>query len=136
MKSPSLCLLLATLSLFTVGCDGSPAPAPGGTGGMLKFGDQVTSDIVITIHRKNGGSYESIGFGATQTDGTFVLYKPGAAAPLFLEPGDYSCTLESVGPPVRLPKEYLEPARSPMTFTWTEETETLDLTAPQKILSP
>lgn len=136
MKFPSFCALMASLCMLVIGCESSPAPATGGTSGTLKFGDQVTSDIVITIHKKSNGAFEPIGFGTTQSDGTFELYKPGAAEPLYLEPGDYCGTLESVGPPVRLPKEYLTPARSPMTFTWTNESETLELTAPQQILVP
>ena len=135
MDSQYLRAVMATCFLVLFGCDNSPAPAIGGTSGTLKFGDQVTSDIVITIHRKTG-AVEALGFGTTQSDGLFVLYKPGAAEPLFLDPGDYCCTLESVGPLVRIPKEYLDPKRSPMTFTWTEDSDTLDLTAPEQILKP
>ncbi|MBL8810586.1 MAG: hypothetical protein JNM43_10450 [Planctomycetaceae bacterium] len=119
-----------------LGCDSGPAPAAGGTSGTLKFGDAVTSDIVITVHRANGASLEVVGFGTTQPDGSFVLYKPGAGEPLFLEPGSYSCTLESVGPPLKLPKEYLEASRSPLKIEWTADLKSLDLTAPAKILSP
>jgi hypothetical protein len=122
--------------IASAGCDSSPPPAKGGTAGTLKFGDQVTSDIVVTIHKSSGASFESIGFGTTQPDGTFVLYKPGAIEPLYLEPGDYCCTLESIGPPIRLPKEYQTPANSPMKVTWPSNTETLELSAPQKILAP
>lgn len=136
MKFPCFCALMASFSVLVVGCDRSPAPAAGGTSGTLKFGDQVTSDIMITIHRKSNGAFESIGFGTTQSDGTFVLYKPGAAEPLYLAPGDYCGTLESVGPPVRLPQEYLDPSQSPMTFAWALESDTLNLNAPQMILMP
>lgn len=103
---------------------------------MLKFGDAVTSDIVITVQKANGTSFEVVGFGTTQQDGSFVLYKPGAVEPLFLETGTYACTLESVGPPLKLPKEYLEASRSPLKVEWTADSRSLDLNAPAEFLSP
>ncbi|MFO0978767.1 MAG: hypothetical protein U0996_20335 [Planctomycetaceae bacterium] len=127
--------ILFAVSLL-LGCDSGPSPAKGGTHGTLKFGDAVTSEIVVTVQKANGTSFEVVGFGTTQPDGSFVLYKPGASEPLFLEPGKYSCTLESVGPPVKLPKEFLDASRSPLTVEWTADSKALDLTAPAKILSP
>lgn len=136
MNGRLLYVLISAYLANMVGCDNAPSAAVGGTSGTLKFEDQVTSDIVITIHRLNGTSVESIGFGTTQIDGSFALYKPGAAEPLFLEPGEYSCTLESVGPSIKLPKDYMTASRSPLKFTWTSEMKSVELIAPKKLLAP
>lgn len=136
MNDRLLYLVICTLFANLAGCDNAPSAAVGGTTGTLKFEDQVTSDIVITIHRLNGTSVESIGFGTTQNDGSFALYRPGAAAPLFLEPGEYRCTLESVSPSIKLPKDYMTASRSPLKFTWTSEMKSVDLIAPKKLLEP
>lgn len=136
MKRHCLFLEFFLVASILLGCDSGPSPAAGGTPGTLKFGDAVTSDVVITVQKANGSSFEVVGFGTTQQDGSFVLYKPGAVEPLFLEPGSYSCTLESVGPPLKLPKEYLEATRSPLKYEWTADSKSLDLNAPAEFLSP
>lgn len=136
MKRHCLFLEFFLVASILLGCDSGPGPAAGGTPGTLKFGDAVTSDVVITVQKANGSSFEVVGFGTTQQDGSFVLYKPGAVEPLFLEPGSYSCTLESVGPPLKLPKEYLEATRSPLKIEWTADSKSLDLKAPAEFLFP
>ena len=94
--------LIAVSLHCLVGCGSATVPALGGTSGSLRFGAAVTSDIVVTVHQQNGGEFSVIGFGTTIQDGSFVLYKPGATEPLWLVPGEYAFTLESIGPPVQL----------------------------------
>ena len=129
-----LTVLLFSVSLLT-GCSDAPAPATGGTPGTLTFGDGVTSDINITVHRNSAGSFQSVGFGLTDVDGKFILYQTGATGPLWLEPGDYVFTLESVGPSIKFPKEYLSPQLTPLTLNWTTDSKSADLSVPQKLLN-
>jgi hypothetical protein len=94
----------------------------------------VTSDINITVHRSSAGSFHPIGFGLTDVEGKFILYQTGAAGPLWLEPGDYVFTLESVGPAIAFPKEYLRPQSTPLKLSWTADSKSADLTLSQKLL--
>ncbi len=119
-----------------LGCDSATVPAKGGTSGTLKFGADVTSDIVVTVHQSIGGQFSPVGFGTTIQDGSFILYNAGATEPFWLEPSDYVFTLESIGPPVRFPKEYLSPKTTPLKVTWTAEMKSVDLEAPQKLIAP
>ena len=129
-----LTIFLFSVSLLT-GCSDAPALATGGTPGTLTFGDGVTSDINITVHRDSAGSFQPIGFGLTDVDGKFILYQTGAAGPLWLEPGDHVFTLESVGPSIKFPKEYLSPQSTPLKLNWTAESKSADLSVPQKLLN-
>jgi hypothetical protein len=135
MRQPKLILavFLFTVSLLS-GCSDAPAPATGGTPGTLTFGDGVTSDINITVHRSSAGSFHPIGFGLTDVEGKFILYQTGAAGPLWLDPGDYVFTLESVGPAIAFPKEYLRPQSTPLKLSWTADSKSADLTLSQKLL--
>lgn len=126
-----LAFILTSLS----GCSGSTQSAAGGTAGKLSFGDEVSSDIRITVCKKLAGKFQTIGFGNTAPDGSFVLYKHGANEPLWLEPGDYSFTLESVGPPVEFPVAYVDPETSPLRVAWTSELQTLELNAPEELMT-
>ena len=127
-----LAIFLFAISLLN-GCSNAPAPAAGGTPGTLTFGDGVTSDINITVHQNSAGSFQPIGFGLTDIEGRFILYQTGAAGPLWLEPGDYVFTLESVGPSIVFPKEYLSPQTTPLQLSWTADSNSADLTVPQKL---
>lgn len=126
-------IFLFTVSLFA-GCSDAPAPTTGGTPGTLAFGDGVTSDINIAVHRSSAGSFQPIGFGLTDIEGKFILYQTGAAGPLWLKPGDYVFTLESVGPSIAFPKEYLSPQTTPLKLSWTASSKSADLKVSQKLL--
>lgn len=132
-SSDILSIFLITVSLLS-GCSDAPVPATGGTPGTLTFGDGVTSDINLTVHRNSAGSFQPIGFGLTDVEGKFILYQTGAAGPLWLEPGDYVFTLESVGPSIAFPKEYLSPQTTPLKLNWTADSKSADLTISQKLL--
>jgi len=130
-------LFNALLSLlYIIGCSGSPAPAKGGTPGTLTFADGVTSDINVTVNQAIDGGFQQTGFGTTGLEGAFVLYQMGAAGPLWLEPGDYVFTLESIGPPITFPKEDRSPQTTPLKITWNADSKSVDLTVPQKMLRP
>jgi hypothetical protein len=129
---------ILSVFLFTVlllsGCSDASAPATGGTPGTLTFADGVTSDINITVHRNSAGRFQPVGFGLTDVEGKFILYQTGAVGPLWLEPGDYVFTLESVGPSIAFPKEYINPQSTPLKLDWTADSTSADLKVSQKLL--
>jgi hypothetical protein len=112
------------------GC-GGPKPVTGGTPGMLTYRGKLPSDIRVTIHRVDGTASEPIGFGVTANDGTFQLVTNEARGPLRLSPGEYLCTLESVGSPIRIPREYTKPGSTPLKVSWSAADKSLDLDVPE-----
>jgi len=104
------CLLLS----LCMGCSGQPAPVLGGTAGKLLLGAETSSEIMIHIGRRNENDTTELGFGVTDDHGEFNLLLPGATGPLVLEKGEYIVWLESIGPPVQLPKDCQIAARSPL----------------------
>lgn len=121
---------LAVLSLTTLivsGCGSSSAT--GGTRGTLRIDGLVLSEIQLTVHRMDGNSTEPIGFGLTMADGTFELLQPGAVGPLWLAPGEYRITLESIGPPIAIPREYTLAETTPLKASWTANDDVLKLEA-------
>jgi hypothetical protein len=104
------------LTLFLAGC--GPQPVTGGTGGTLRFGGTPMSEVQITVHQPAGAGWEAIGFGVATTDGSFELVTSGAAGPLVLAPGNYRCTLESVGAPLAIDPQYAQAATTPLEIAW------------------
>ena len=126
-----LALMLAPvfgLPAVLSGCGGPSVQ--GGTGGVLTCGTERVSDVQITLYRNTGSGFESVGFAQTGPEGVFQLLKPGATGPLWLPDGEYVCTLESTGAPVRFPKEFTSPGTSPLKVSWKEGTESLTLAGP------
>ena len=127
-------LALSAVVAMLVGCGGGASPAKGGTPGTLTFGSNVSSDIRVTLHRSAAGGFEVLGFANTAADGTFVLYNSGATEPLWLEPGDYAFTLETIGPPVEFPKEFTRPESTPLKVKWESDMSSIRLDAPPELL--
>ena len=111
-------LLFVIVLFVATGCSGSARPVTGGTAGELHAGDDPLGDIQVTVHQIEGTSFEAIGFAATRADGSFELVTPGAQGPLRLTPGEYCCTLESVGAPIVIPKDYTKAETTPLKVTW------------------
>ena len=131
MFDQSLRLRLAVLVACAFGLAGcGPKPITGGTPGTLAFEGKPVSDIRVTVHRRHGGQSEPIGFAVTANDGTFALVTNEARGPLRLTPGDYCFTLESVGPPVRIDKEYTKPDSTPLKVSWSAADTSLTLDVP------
>jgi hypothetical protein len=60
------------------------------------------------------------------------LVREKAAGPLWLEPGEYSFTLESNGSvPFAWPAEYQDPSRTPLKRDWTTADRILELDVPE-----
>jgi hypothetical protein len=120
--------ICALLAAFSTGC--GVRPVTGGTPGVLRYRDKLFSDIQVTVHRVENGSTEQIGFGVTAADGTFQLVTNGARGALRLSPGEYRCTLESVGVPLRIPKPYAHVDTTPLKVSWSASDKGLHLEVP------
>ncbi len=118
-------LILAAASAMP-GCGGAH-PVVGGTRGVLRMGDELTSDIQVTVHQVDGDATRPVGFGVTALDGSFELVTNGAHGPLWLSPGEYRFTLESAGSPVPLPTEFARPESTPLAVAWSTDDCDLDL---------
>lgn len=112
-----LLLILASGSLVTTGC--GPRSVKGGTQGILIVNDEAWPDLQLTVHQWEENSGEIIGFAVTKGDGSFELLLNGAEGPLWLTPGDYRFTLETVGPPMKIPKIFTQPETTPLKINWT-----------------
>ena len=119
--------LAACVALLS-GC--GQRPDTGGTPGILTYHGKLPSDICVTVHRVEGSATEPIGFGVTANDGTFHLVTNAARGPLRLSPGEYRCTLESAGSPIRISKEYTKANSTPLKISWSADDTSLDLDVP------
>lgn len=119
--------ILAALLLLSTGCSDTPASAVGGTAGKLLLGSETTREIMVHIGRRTGNTTAELGFGVTDDAGEFQLLLPGAHGPLHLPPGEYVVWLESIGPPVRLPKDCMSPERSTLKLTCSDPARLPDL---------
>ena len=128
-------LIIFRLILVSVlfGCSESTV-SKDGSAGTLTFGTQTLGDICVVVHKKDGAAFQQLGFGTTDGSGNFFLLKTVGEEALILEPGDYSFTLEPVGPQIAFPANYLQPEKSPLMTTWTADMTSLDLNAPQELL--
>jgi hypothetical protein len=122
--------LLPIFVLALSGCDGA-RPMTGGTQGHLHSGAESLSEIQVTVHQFDAGVFKPIGFGVPGADGAFRLLANGASGPLFLPPGEYRCTLESIGAPVEIPREYWKAETSPLKIMWSGSDQRLDIDIPQ-----
>jgi hypothetical protein len=116
---------LTVLPIYIVGC--GPKPVTGGTEGVLRIDGQTVSDLQVNLFRSNGGAFELAGFGVTRDDGWFSLVQPGAVGPLILPPGEYLCTIESAGAPIRLLKEWGKPETTKIKIDWKSSDRHIDL---------
>jgi hypothetical protein len=124
-------LVCSPFVLVLAGC--GPEPVTGGTPGTLRDAFQPLAEIQVTVHRQEASAWQPIGTAVTAVDGTFELVTNGAQGPLLLEPGEYSCTLESVGSPLRLPLEYTKAETTPLKVPWSTSDSNLNLNLQTKL---
>ena len=122
-------MLVMLLVLAAAGCGGVESVA-GGTRGTLLADGAPLSEIQITVHHVDGSTTQPVGFGVTAFDGSFELFANGAQGPLWLEPGEYRCTLESVGAPLQIRQEYTQPETTPLKVSWSQTDQSLKLEIP------
>ncbi len=128
-------IILGVLLACIAGCQQRSAEITGGTPGTLRFGSQTIGDLVVVLHRGSGTTFEQVGFGRTNAAGEFQLVVQGKEEPLQLPPGDYVVTLESLGPPIAFPKEYVLADKAVLKVSWTDASSQLDLQAPESLLA-
>jgi hypothetical protein len=86
-------------------------------------------DVRVDVYA--AGAWEPIGFGITRDGGSFELYQTNARGALELTPGEYSFTLESVGPePLALRPELRDVQRTPLRKHWAGTEPLLELALP------
>ena len=124
--SEPIVLFLIVLMASMVGCGGA-RPVTGGTEGRLRVGSDRLSEIQVTV--------KPIGFGIPGSDGVFRLVTNGATGALRLTPGEYRCTLESIGAPVVIPSEFAQAETTPLKVTWPTGDLKLDLDIPSTMLA-
>jgi hypothetical protein len=120
-------LALVLIAAALPGC--GVRPVTGGTKGVLRYGGKLLGDIQVTVHQVDGNSTQPIGFGVTANDGSFRLVKNNASGALWLSAGEYRCTLESAGAPIRVAKVYTKADTTPLKITWSASDKSLDLDA-------
>jgi hypothetical protein len=125
--------VLAVVILAAAGC--GARPVEGGTPGVLRAGSEPLAEIQVTVHQSENEAsrWEPIGFADTAADGTFRLLLRQATGPLQLPAGTYRFTLESVGSPIRIPKELTRADTTPLQVSWSGEEPVLTLDLPQKL---
>lgn len=123
-------ILLAALCLvFCGGCSSQPSSVEGGTSGTLVAGDYPVPDFEIKVFEV--GNSVPLGMGTTANDGKFQLILMKGEGPLWLEPGEYAITLESIGPETpRIPSSYADHSKTPLKVTWKSEDKSLELKIP------
>ncbi len=115
--------------LLQSGCGGAPTSASGGTPGSLIAGETLVPDFEIKIYE--AGNATPLGLGTTGNDGTFQLVRPRGEGPLWLLPGEYTFTLESLGPATpRISPAYANVSKTPLKVNWKVEDKSLDLKIP------
>ena len=120
-------IVKAFILLTMFGCSSSARVSPGGTPGSLHDGDKPIGEVKVTVYEVNGTTFEPIGFAVARSDGRFELITMEMTGALQLQQGEYCCTLESVGDPVAIPKEFAKPETTPLKVEWSEGDSLLDL---------
>jgi hypothetical protein len=81
----------------------------------------------VTVNRLEKKAVKPFGYGVTSDDGTFQLVTNSGHAGLKLSPGEYCCTLKSIGAQVRIPNEYAQVNTTPLKLAWSSCEKSLDL---------
>ena len=124
-----IAFLLLCSHLFLSGCGAKPTHVVGGTAGSLTAGELPIPDFEIKVYKT--GSSVPLGFGTSGKDGSFRLVDPKGEGSLWLAPGEYVFTLESLGP-VRPPLSpaYMNATKTPLKVNWKEADQSLELKIP------
>ncbi len=118
-------LICGLLAVGISGCGGSGVA--GGTTGTLRIDGRGLPEIQLRLYQARADDFVEAGFGVTVADGRFELLQPAARGALWLSPGDYRVTLESIGPPLQIPAEFQQPATTPVILTVDPGQESIEL---------
>lgn len=122
-----LCGFVGATFVVTMVAGCGERPVKEGTQGVLRLNDEHVANIRVTVNRVDRKGVKPVGYGVTAADGTFQLVNHGGRAGLKLAPGDYRCTLKSMGASVRIPNHYAEVNTTPLKVSWSEGDSSLNL---------
>ena len=94
---------------------------------MLRFNDEPVANIRLTVNRVEPKGIKPVGSAVTAADGTFQLVTHGGRAGLMLTPGNYRCTLKSMGASVHIPNHYAEVNTTPLKVSWSDRDTSMNL---------
>ncbi len=114
-------------ALFLTGC--GERTVTGGTPGSITIDGKAYPEIQVQFHQLNGNELSTLGFGVTDAEGKFRLLQNGASGKLYLQPGEYRVTVESIGPEVPIHFRYLDAETTPLRIKWTGKEKELSLQA-------
>lgn len=132
MSNRGALLLFVALTVTMLGCGGAKS-VTGGTKGILKLGGESLGEIQLTVHQVDGGGTKAVGFAVTASDGSFELLRPGASGALWLAPGEYRFTVESIGAPIQFPVEFTRPESTSLKVVWSANDRNLNLEGPAPV---
>ncbi|OYW24862.1 MAG: hypothetical protein B7Z55_00955 [Planctomycetales bacterium 12-60-4] len=125
-KLRSLVATTCGLLGLLVGC--STQSVSGGTEAVVHSGSVHLADVHVQLFDRDN---RPVGFGTSGANGALELRQPSATGPLWLTPGEYRVTVESVGAvPLRFPAEYTRPESTPLIVHWSSNDQILDLDLP------
>jgi hypothetical protein len=113
-----------------LGCQRQAGVSPG-TPGEIRHGMLPLADVRVTLHRIKDNDVEVVGFGVSDQQGKFGLFQERAVGPLWLQPAEYSITLQSEGAvPFSWPTKYQDAKTTPLRQIWSEGDRKLELDVP------
>jgi 5-hydroxyisourate hydrolase-like protein (transthyretin family) len=134
MRIHHVACFLAAVSVVA-GC-GDPADIEGGTPGLIHVNGVPLADVHVAVYESGDSSAEPLAFGISDSDGRFELRQRESLEGVWLEPGDYSLTIESTGEfPLHWPAKFRSPEETPLKVQWTSAEEQLELNVPEPEMS-
>ncbi|MCH9653674.1 MAG: PepSY domain-containing protein [Planctomycetes bacterium] len=121
-------LSVAFLLLSMSGCGANLLEQ--GTEATVTVAGEPIIDVRVTVFLMQDGQPVELGSAVSREEGKLKFIQPKAAGPLVLGPGDYRFTVETVGAPLVIPKEYRAPATTPLQVTM-PSTDGITLTLPE-----
>lgn len=123
-----LCAIVLAAVTVVSGCTKDDS-VRGGTTGRVTMGGEPFPEIQVTVFRGEPNDALKLGFGVTGMDGRVELLAEEATGPLWLIPGEYLVTVESIGPTLAIPRDCLDVKRTPLRLTIGEDSTefTLDI---------
>lgn len=115
-RIPRWMLVGLTIGVASAGCS-EPPSVRGGNIGRVTVGGQSWPEVQVTIYRGPATDALKLGFGVTNAEGRIELLAEEATGPLWLVPGDYLATAESIGPPLEIAPACRDVAKTPLRFT-------------------
>jgi hypothetical protein len=88
-----------------------------GTEATVTVAGEPVVDVQVNVFAVKDGKPVEIGFAVSRAGGKLKFLQPQASGPLVLEPGDYRFTAETVGAALVIPREYADPATTPLRVT-------------------